>query len=310
VIAALGSDTGGSIRQPASFCGIVGLKPTYGRVSRYGLLAMASSLDQIGTLTKTVYDSVMLLNYIIGYDPCDSTSVDKESIDLGNVSRENKDLKIAVPKECFGKGLDPEVEKSFRASIKTGQKYGFKIDEISFPNLKYALPTYYIIMPAEVSANLARYDGIKYGYFARGKNLLEIYLKSRAQGFGSEVKRRLMLGTYTLSAGYYDAYYLKAQKVRTLIRKEFEEIYKKYDLILTPTSPTTAFKIGEKFDDPLTMYLSDIYTVPVNIAGLPAISIPCGKDRKGLPIGLQIIGSYWQEEKILNVANQFEQLLK
>ncbi len=310
-IAALGSDTGGSIRQPASFCGIVGLKPTYGRVSRYGLLAMASSLDQIGTLTKTVEDSAILLNYILGDDELDSTSVKKESIKLENILKQNKNIKIGVPKECFDKGIDKEVEKSIKGSIAKGKKYGFKIEEINLSTLKYALSVYYIIMPAEVSANLARFDGIKYGYSNQeGRDLLDVYLKSRAEGFGAEAKRRIMLGTYTLSAGYYDAYYKKAQKVRALIKKEFEDIFAKYDQILMPTSPTTAFKLGEKLDDPLTMYLSDIYTVPVNIAGLPAVSIPCGKDSRGLPIGLQIIGSQWSEEKLLNTAYQFESLLK
>jgi aspartyl-tRNA(Asn)/glutamyl-tRNA(Gln) amidotransferase subunit A len=311
VIAALGSDTGGSIRQPASFCGIVGLKPTYGLISRYGLLAMASSLDQIGTLTKTVEDSAILLNHILGADDLDSTSVKKEPIKLENILKQNKNIKIGVPKECFSKGINKEVEKSINDSIASGQKYGFEIEEINLQTLNYALSVYYIIMPAEVSANLARFDGIKYGYSNQeGRDLLNVYLKSRAEGFGAEVKRRIMLGTYTLSAGYYDAYYKKAQKVRALIKKEFESIFAKYDQILMPTSPTTAFKLGEKLDDPLTMYLSDIYTVPVNIAGLPAISIPCGKDSKVLPIGLQIVGSQWSEEKLLNTAYQFESLLK
>lgn len=315
VIAALGSDTGGSIRQPASFCGVVGLKPTYGRVSRYGLLAMASSLDQIGVITKTVLDAAILLNYISGHDELDSTSVDQGLISIENVIKENKEIKIGVPKECFDKGINKEVEQSIKNSLKRGEQYGFKIEETSLPSLKYALSVYYIIMPAEVSANLARYDGIKYGYSAiqnpksKIQNLRDVYLESRAKGLGPEVKRRIMLGTYTLSAGYYEAYYLKAQKVRNLIKQDFEKIFKRYDLILTPTSPTTAFKLGEKLDDPLTMYLSDIYTVPVNIAGLPAISIPCGQDSAGLPIGLQIIGGAWQEEKLLNVAYQFEQLL-
>ncbi len=311
VIAALGSDTGGSIRQPASFCGIVGLKPTYGRISRYGLLAMASSLDQIGTLTKTVEDSAILLNYILGDDELDSTSVKKGPISLENIFKQNKNIKIGVPKECFEKGIDKEVEKIVKKSITKGEKNGFKIEEINLSTLKYALSVYYVIMPAEVSANLARFDGIKYGYSNQeGRDLLDVYLKSRAEGFGAEAKRRIMLGTYTLSAGYYDAYYKKAQKVRTLIKKEFKDIFTKYDQILMPTSPTTAFKLGEKLDDPLTMYLSDIYTVPINIAGLPAISIPCGKDSKGLPIGLQIIGPEWSEEKLFNTAYQFENLLK
>ena len=310
VIASLGSDTGGSIRQPASFCGIVGLKPTYGRVSRYGLLAMASSLDQIGTLTKTVFDSAMLLNHISGYDKADSTSVDKELINLKNIKKENKKIKIGVPKEVFGEGLSPEVSESIKKSIKIGQGYGFEISEINLKNLKYALSVYYILMPAEVSSNLERYDGIKYGFSDQETaNLIDVYFKTREKGFGAEIKRRIMLGTYVLSAGYYDAYYKKAQKVRAIIKQEFDKIFEKYDFILTPTSPTTAFKLGEKTDNPLEMYLSDIYTVPVNIAGLPAISIPCGNDSSGLPIGLQIIGSQWSEENLLNVAYQFEKLL-
>jgi len=315
VIAALGSDTGGSIRQPSSFCGIVGLKPTYGMVSRYGLLAMASSLDQIGTLTKTVYDSAILLNYIAGWDELDSTSKDKKMIDLSQIKKENKKIKIGIPKQCFTEGLDNEVEELFNLIIEKGIDYGFSIKRIDLPILDYALNVYYIIMPAELSSNLARYDGIKYGYSVinqKGKKyetLLDIYLNSRSEGFGSEIKRRIMLGTYVLSAGYYDAYYKKAQIARVLIKRKFQETFKNYDIILTPTSPTPAFKLGEKIDNPLTMYLSDIFTVPVNIAGLPAISIPAGRNKIGLPIGLQLIADLWEEEKLLNVAWQFEQII-
>jgi len=315
VIAALGSDTGGSIRQPASFCGIVGLKPTYGRVSRFGLLAMASSLDQIGTLTKTVFDAALLLKKIEGGDDLDSTSVNKEPINLRNIKKPNKNIKMAVLKESFAQGIDKEVATAIKESIEKGKNYGFSIKEVSFPIIEYALAVYYIIMPAELSSNLARYDGIKYGYSIaknpkqKAESLLDVYLTSRAEGFGPEIKRRIMLGTYVLSSGYYEAYYLQAQKVRALIKKGFDQIFKSYDLILTPTSPTTAFKLGEKIDDPLKMYLSDVYTVPVNIAGLPAISLPCGRDKKGLPIGLQIIAPAWQEEKLLNAAYQWEKIL-
>lgn len=296
-IAALGSDTGGSIRQPASFCGVVGLKPTYGRVSRYGLIAYASSLDQIGPLTKTVEDAEILLKAIEGKDEKDSTS---SEITEKNISG----LKIGIPKEYFVEGIAPEVEKAVKEAIKQYEKMGAKIMEVSLPHTSYALPSYYIISTAEASSNLARYDGIKYGLSEKGKDLLEGYLKTR-ENFGKEVKRRIMLGTYVLSAGYYDAYYLKAQKVRALIKDDFVKAFKKVDILMTPTSPTTAFKIGEK-SDPISMYLSDIYTVSINLAGLPAISIPCQKE--DLPIGLQIIGNYFQDGKIIEVAKMYENI--
>ena len=308
---ALGSDTGGSIRQPASFCGIVGLKPTYGRVSRYGLIAFASSLDQIGPLTKTVEDAKIVFEAISGKDPLDSTSVESK---ISNFKFQISNLRIGVPKEYFVKGIDPEVENIIKNAIKKYEEIGAKIEEISLPHTEYALPCYYIIAPSEASANLARYDGIKYGMSkvksqkSKVKSLLDVYLKSREEGFGAEVRRRIMLGTYVLSAGYYEAYYLRAQKVRTLIRKDFEEAFKKVDAIFTPVTPTPAFKIGEKIDDPLKMYLSDIFTAPINLAGLPAISIPVGKVAPhqngggGLPVGLQIIGKHFEEEKIFEVA--------
>ena len=308
---ALGSDTGGSIRQPASFCGIVGLKPTYGAVSRYGLIAFASSLDQIGPLTKTVEDAKIVFEAISGKDPLDSTSVESK---ISNFKFQISNLRIGVPKEYFVKGIDPEVENIIKNAIKKYEEIGAKIEEISLPHTEYALPCYYIIAPSEASANLARYDGIKYGMSkvksqkSKVKSLLDVYLKSREEGFGAEVRRRIMLGTYVLSAGYYEAYYLRAQKVRTLIRKDFEEAFKKVDAIFTPVTPTPAFKIGEKIDDPLKMYLSDIFTAPINLAGLPAISIPVGKVAPhqngggGLPVGLQIIGKHFEEEKIFEVA--------
>lgn len=318
-LAALGSDTGGSIRQPASFCGVIGFKPTYGAVSRYGLLAMASSLDQIGPLTKTVGDAKILFEIISGRDERDSTSIElkskiKNSFDSAQDKQKSKinELKIGVPKEYFVKGIEEETEKAVKEAIKNLEKIGAKIIDVSLPHTEYALACYYIIMPSEASTNLARYDGIKYGYSTaqspklRAQSLLDVYLKSRAKGFGNEVKRRIMLGTYSLSAGYIAKYYLKAAKVRTLIKKDFDEVFKKVGLLITPTSPTTAFKLGEKLEDPIKMYLSDIFTVPVNLAGLPAISVPAGKDKKGLPVGLQIIGPQWSEEKILNLASQFE----
>jgi aspartyl-tRNA(Asn)/glutamyl-tRNA(Gln) amidotransferase subunit A len=300
---ALGSDTGGSIRQPASFCGAVGLKPTYGAVSRYGLMAFASSLDQIGVIAKTVEDCRFVFDAIKGKDQFDSTSAEMNlKSEISNI----KAVKIGVPKEYFIKGMDEEVEKTIKAAIKKFENLGAKIQEISLPHTEYALPCYYIIAPCEASANLARYDGIKYGYSAKdAKDLMEVYLKSRGQGFGTEVRRRIMLGTYALSAGYYEAYYLKAQKVRTLIREDFDRAFKKVDLIMTPVSPTTAFKIGEKISDPLTMYLSDIFTIAVNLAGLPALSLPCGK-AKGLPVGLQIMARPFEEEKIFFAGEVFE----
>ncbi len=302
---ALGSDTGGSIRQPASFCGVVGLKPTYGAVSRYGLIAFASSLDQIGPITKTAEDAQIVFNAISGKDPKDSTSVESK---ISNFKFQISNLKIGIPKEYFIKGMDPEVEKIVKQAIEKIEKMGAKIEEISLPHTEYALPIYYIIMPSEASANLARYDGIKYGLSKSNKDLLSVYLKSRADGFGDEVKRRIMLGTYALSAGYYDAYYLKAQKVRTLIRHDFDKAFNKVDAIFTPTSPFTAFKLGEKIKDPLSMYLSDIFTASVNLVGLPAVSVPIGFKGKpasqqgGLPVGLQIIGKPFEENKILEIS--------
>lgn len=307
-IAALGSDTGGSIRQPAALCGVVGLKPTYGRVSRYGLIAFASSLDQIGPITKDVTDCAILLSVISGHDPMDSTSADIPVPDYTKVLGEDiKGLKIGVPKEYFIEGMDPEVKAAIEKGIKDLKNLGAEIIQISLPHTDYAVATYYIIATAEASSNLARFDGVQYGYRAKTDSLYDMYTKTRREGFGPEVKRRIILGTYVLSAGYYDAYYLKAQKVRTLILKDFQEAFKKVDIILTPTSPTPAFKIGEKAEDPLQMYLSDIYTISVNLAGLPAISIPCGLTKNNLPIGLQLISRPFDEETILRVAYNYEQ---
>ncbi|MDO8495421.1 MAG: Asp-tRNA(Asn)/Glu-tRNA(Gln) amidotransferase subunit GatA [bacterium] len=306
-VAALGSDTGGSIRQPAAFCGIVGLKPTYGRVSRYGLLALASSLDQIGPMTKNIYDAALLMNILSGADPMDSTAAQLPVPDFtANLSKPIKGLKIAMPKEYFGEGLDGEVNKVVEQAISKLEQLGAHVDQVSLPHTKYSLATYYILMPAEASSNLARYDGIRYGLYKKGEDLLDGYLQSRSEGFGDEVRRRIVLGTYTLSSGYYDAYYLRAQKVRTLITNDFEKVFEKFDVIVGPTTPTTAFKIGEK-EDPLSMYLSDIYTVPVNLAGLPALSMPCGAVN-GLPVGLQIIGKKFDEEKILQVGYNLENI--
>jgi aspartyl-tRNA(Asn)/glutamyl-tRNA(Gln) amidotransferase subunit A len=295
---ALGSDTGGSIRQPASFCGVFGLKPTYGTVSRYGLMSYASSLDQIGPIARTVEDCRLVFGAIKGKDFLDSTSVESN---LESETLNLKTLRIGVPKEYFIDGMDKEVEKTIKAAIKKYENLGVKIEEISLPHTEYALACYYIIAMAEASANLSRYDGIKYGLSKSGENLLDTYLKSKEEGFGSEVRRRIILGTYILSAGYYDAYYLRAQKVRTLIKKDFEKAFEKVDAIFTPVSPTTAFRIGEKVNDPLTMYLSDIFTISVNLAGLPAISLPCGMINK-LPVGLQIIGKQFEENKIFDIA--------
>ena len=309
---ALGSDTGGSIRQPASLCGVVGLKPTYGLVSRYGLVAFASSLDQIGPITKDVRDSAMLLNLIAGHDEKDTTSEDIEKKDYTKALKNDvKGLKIGVPKEFFGEGINDEVKKELTKAIETYKELGAEVEEFSLDVAKYALATYYIIACAEASSNLGRFDGIRYGYRTPNySNLKEIYKKSRSEGFGAEVKRRIILGTYVLSSGYYDAYYKKAQQVRTLVSNEFSKAFEKYDVILTPTSPVTAFDIGEKSNNPLEMYLADICTVSVNIAGVPAISIPCGVDSNGLPIGMQLIGNKFEEEKILNAAYTFEQKVK
>ncbi len=299
-LAALGSDTGGSIRQPASFCGVIGFKPSYGRVSRYGLIAFASSFDVIGALAKNVADMETIFEVIKGKDGKDSTS-----LDVGHSVSQIKNLKIGLPKEYFIKGLDPQVEVSIKKAVAQCEKMGAKIVKVNLPQMDYALAAYYIIQPAEASANLARYDGIKYGLSVKGKDLLQGYLKTRQQGFGDEVRRRIMLGTYTLSAGYYDAYYLKAQKVRTLIKEDFARAFEKVDVLMGPVSPTPAFKLGEKVDDPVSMYLSDIYTVSINLAGLPAISIPCGKAGK-LPIGLQIIGRQFDDERLLKIAQEYE----
>ena len=309
---ALGSDTGGSIRQPSAFCGVVGLKPTYGLVSRYGLVAFASSLDQIGPITKDVKDSAILLNLIAGHDEKDTTSVDMPKKDyVKALTGDIKGLKIGVPKEFFGEGINEEVKENLKQAIETYKKLGAEIEEFSLDIAKYSLATYYIIACAEASSNLGRFDGIRYTYRTpEFKNLKELYKKSRSEGFGAEVKRRIILGTYVLSSGYYDAYYKKAQQVRTLVKNEFDKGFEKYDVILTPTSPTVAFGIGEKSDNPLEMYLADICTVSVNIAGLPGISIPSGVDSKGMPIGMQLIGNRFQEETILNAAYSFEQETK
>ena len=306
---ALGSDTGGSIRQPASFCGIVGLKPTYGLVSRYGLVAFASSLDQIGPLTKDVTDSAMLLNLIAGYDEKDSTSVNIEKKDYTKaLVKDVKGLKIAVPKEFLAEGVNEEVKNAILEAAETYKKLGATVEECSLDIGKEALAVYYIIACAEASSNLGRFDGIRYGYRAENfNNLREIYINSRTEGFGPEVKRRIILGTYVLSSGYYDAYYKKAQKVRTVIREEYQKLFEKYDVILTPTSPTVAFGIGEKSNNPLEMYLADICTVPVNIAGLPGISIPAKVDSTGMPIGIQLIGKHFDEETLFKAAYTFEQ---
>ncbi|MFH2012185.1 MAG: Asp-tRNA(Asn)/Glu-tRNA(Gln) amidotransferase subunit GatA [Pseudomonadota bacterium] len=308
-IAALGSDTGGSIRQPAACCGIVGLKPTYGRVSRFGLIAFASSLDQIGPMTKDVRDCSILLSIISGNDKLDSTSIDVDVPDYEkNLGRDIKGVKIGIPKEYFIEGVDPEVEKSVWNAVKELQKLGATLKEVSLPHSEYAVATYYLIAPAEASSNLARYDGVKYGYRAQGaKGLMEMYAQTRSQGFGQEVKRRIMLGTYALSAGYYDAYYKKASQVRTLIKRDFDETFKECDVLVTPTIPTPAFKIGEKTEEPLQMYLSDVFTIPANLAGIPGISIPCGFSKEGLPIGLQLLGKHFDEETLLQVAYAFEQ---
>ena len=309
---ALGSDTGGSIRQPASFCGVVGLKPTYGLVSRYGLVAFASSLDQIGPITKDVRDCALLLNIIAGHDEKDTTSCNRDNIDYTKALKNDvKGMKIAVPKEFFAEGINQEVKSKLEEAVKIYKELGATVEEISLDIAKYSLATYYIIACAEASSNLGRFDGIRYTYRTKEfKNLKELYRKSRSEGFGAEVKRRIILGTYVLSSGYYDAYYKKAQKVRTLVMNQFKEVFNKYDLILTPTSPTVAFDIGSKSNNPLEMYLADICTVSVNIAGLPAISIPINVDSQGMPIGMQLIGNKFCEETILNAAYTYEQKIK
>jgi aspartyl-tRNA(Asn)/glutamyl-tRNA(Gln) amidotransferase subunit A len=310
-IATLGSDTGGSIRQPASLCGCVGLKPTYGRVSRYGLIAFASSLDQIGPFARNVEDAAYVLKAIAGHDPRDSTSVKVDvpayPYAMEELAKSGRRWKLGVPKEYFAEGLDPEVGAAVEAAIAEYRKMGAEVVDVSLPHTKYAIGAYYIIATAECSSNLARYDGIRYGHRSKdAKDALDIYFKSRAEGFGQEVKRRIILGTYVLSSGYYDAYYLRAQKVRTLIRNDFLKAFETVDAIVTPTSPTTAFRKGEKAADPLSMYLSDIYTIGVNLAGLPGMSVPCGFSKAGLPIGLQLIGQPFKETELLAVARSYE----
>lgn len=307
--AALGSDTGGSIRQPAAMCGVVGLKPTYGRVSRYGLIAFASSLDQIGPITKDVKDAALLLRAIAGYDDMDSTSVDMKVPDYTEFFGDDlKGVRIGIPAEYFIKGIDPEVLSAVLEAIKLLEKRGAKLVDISLPHTQYAVSTYYIIAPAEASSNLARFDGVQYGLRAKGiDGLIDMYIKTRSEGFGNEAKRRILLGTYVLSSGYYDAYYLKAQKVRTKIREDFINAFKQVDCIVTPTAPTPAFKIGERANDPLAMYLSDIFTIPANLAGIPAISIPCGFTKSALPIGLQILADAFREDNIFKTAYVYEQ---
>ena len=308
-IYALGTDTGGSIRQPASFCGVTGLKVTYGRVSRSGVTAMASSWDTIGPVTKTVEDAAIVLQQIAGQDPYDSTTPPKPVPDYSaDLAKGVKGMKIGVPKEYFAEGIDPEVEKAVRSGLKELEKLGATIKEVSLPYTKYAVAVYYIVMPAELSANLARFDGIRYGTkpSTEAKDLMEYYYKARAEGFGDEIKRRIMIGTYVLSAGYYDAYYKKAQRVRSLIIKDFESIFGEVDVLVTPVAPTPAFKIGEKIDDPLSMYLADVFTIPVSCAGVPGLSVPCGFSGGGLPIGMQIIGPQFSEDRILQVGAAYQ----
>jgi aspartyl-tRNA(Asn)/glutamyl-tRNA(Gln) amidotransferase subunit A len=307
-VVALGSDTGGSIRQPASLCGVVGLKPTYGLVSRFGLVAYASSLDQIGPFGRTVEDTAILLGAIAGYDPQDSTSLKVAIPDYTQALKPDlKGVKIGVITETFGEGLDAVVASAVSQALEQCKALGAEIQEISCPRFRYGLPAYYIIAPSEASANLARYDAVKYGIREPADSLISMYTKTRAKGFGAEVKRRIMLGTYTLSAGYYDAYYLKAQKVRTLIKQDFDRAFESVDVLVCPTAPTTAFKAGEKTEDPLSMYLSDLMTIPVNLAGLPGMSLPCGFDAQGLPIGLQLIGDVLREDRLFHVAHAYEQ---
>lgn len=308
-VVSLGSDTGGSIRQPAALCGVVGLKPTYGLVSRYGLVAYASSLDQIGPFGRSVEDTAILLGAIAGHDPKDATSLKVDVPDYTQFLKPDlKGMKVGVILETFGEGLDEQVNQAVQGAIAQLKTLGAEIQEISCPRFRYGLPTYYIIAPSEASANLARYDGVKYGFRKPdADSLIDMYTQTRAEGFGAEVKRRIMIGTYVLSAGYYDAYYLKAQKVRTLIKEDFEKAFESVDILVCPTTPTTAFKAGEKTDDPLSMYLSDLMTIPVNLAGLPGLSLPCGFDQQGLPIGLQIIGNVLREDQVLHAAYAYEQ---
>lgn len=310
-IASLGSDTGGSVRQPASHCGVVGLKPTYGRISRFGLLAYASSLDQIGPLTKDVRDSALMLNAVAGYDPKDSTSINREVPDYTAALTEGmQGIKIGIPKEYFSEGLDPEVKAAVENGIKLLQEAGAEVVDISLPHTEYGVAAYYIIAPAEASSNLARYDGVKYGFREKESDtLIDMYRKTRSQGFGDEVKRRIIIGTYALSSGYYDAYYKKASQVRTLIVDDYRKAFSQCDLLVSPVTPTPAWKLGEKVDDPLSMYLSDVLTISTNLAGLPGISVPCGFSSQGLPIGFQIQASHFEEEKIFKAAYNLEQLL-
>jgi aspartyl-tRNA(Asn)/glutamyl-tRNA(Gln) amidotransferase subunit A len=305
---AIGSDTGGSIRQPASFCGVVGLKPTYGRVSRFGLIAFASSLDQIGPITKDVRDAAILTRIISGYDPNDSTSVNQDVPDYcKSLTNDIKGLKMGMPKEYFVEGMDPEVKSIIEEAVNKLKNLGAVSKEVSLPHTEYAVPVYYIIATAEASSNLARFDGVQYGYRAKSENLMQMYKLTRSEGFGEEAKRRIILGTFALSHGYYDAYYLRALKVRTLIKQDFDQVFQEFDCIVAPTSPTPAFKIGERALDPLKMYLSDIYTISVNLAGIPAISVPCGFTKKGLPVGLQIMAKPFNEEMLFRIAHTFEQ---
>jgi aspartyl-tRNA(Asn)/glutamyl-tRNA(Gln) amidotransferase subunit A len=311
-VATLGSDTGGSIRQPAALCSVVGLKPSYGRVSRYGLIAFASSLDQIGPFARSVEDAATVLGAIAGHDPKDSTSLRQDVPDyargIADLAKSGRKWRLGIPKEYFGEGLDPEVAEAVQAAIGECRRMGCEVREVSLPHTKYAIGAYYIIATAECSSNLARFDGVRYGHRSKdAKDAVDIYFKSRAEGFGPEVKRRIILGTYVLSSGYYDAYYLRAQKVRTLIRRDFLDAYREVDVIVTPTSPTPAFRKGEKAANPLAMYLNDIYTIGVNLAGLPGMSIPCGFTAGGLPIGLQLIGQPFRETELLAVASAYEQ---
>lgn len=304
----LGSDTGGSIRQPAAFCGVVGMKPTYGLVSRYGLIAFASSLDQIGPLTKTVYDNAMVLDAICGHDPKDSTSLpDTGESMTAHITQGVSGMRFALPKEYFSEALNPEIAAAIRAAAHRLETMGAQVDEVSLGNLDFALPAYYVISSAEASSNLARFDGVKYGFRAQNvKEIHDLYRETRSQGFGAEVKRRIMLGSFVLSAGYYDAYYKKALQVRTLLKQSFDKVFENYDAVLSPVAPTTAYKIGEKTQDPLEMYLGDVYTVPINIAGLPALSLPCGTDSQGLPIGMQLIGKPFSEPVLYQAGYAFE----
>ncbi len=310
-VASLGSDTGGSIRQPAAFCGVVGLMPTYGRVSRYGLIAFASSLDHIGPLTRSVKDAAILLQQISGRDPLDATTADVPVPDfVSGIGRPVAGVKLGIPKEYFGEGLDPEVRKAVEDAVQVLARAGCEVLPVSLPHTAYAVPTYYVVATAEASSNLARYDGVRYGYrSAQSNTLSEMYRRSRDEGFGAEVKRRIMLGTYVLSAGYYDAYYLKAQKVRTLLARDFQEVFATVDAVVTPVTPTPAFRLGEKTEDPLAMYLADIYTVTADLTGIPGISVPCGKSSSGLPIGLQILGRHFDEGTVLKLAHALEHAL-